>query len=210
MLRLLRWTTLALTAACSAAAQGAKPKVPAVPLATAGLAGQPVAVLPLTMVVSDPALPGGRGPAARTALLQWADSVLRDVLSERAPEVSWLFPEELRRIAGRAPGLLPEPDRMGHAVMRNPDFKELPDPLRSQVRQLLALSSGARYALIPASLVLAPAGADSLSVQLSAVLADGRLGRVMWRTLAVGSGTTADQAYRAALATLLPDPAGTR
>jgi hypothetical protein len=99
---------------------------------------------------------------------------------------------------------------MGHAVMRNPDFKELPDPLRSQVRQLLALSSGARFALIPASLLLAPAGSDSVSVEFSAVLADGRLGRVMWRTLALGRGATADQAYRAALATLLPDPAGTR
>ena len=34
-------------------------------------------------------------------------------------------------------------------------------------------------------------------------LTDGRLGRVLWRTLAVGKGETADQAFRAALATII-------
>ena len=75
------------------------------------------------------------------------------------------------------------------------------------LQQLLALSGGARYALIPATLYLSPGAGDSLTVQVAAVLADGRLGRVVWRTLAVGTGETADEAYRAALATFfLPDP----
>jgi hypothetical protein len=185
-----------------------KPKVPAIPLATAGLAGQGVAVLPLTMVVGDPRVPGTSGPAARAVLMQWSDSLLGDTLAEQAPEVGWVFPAVLRRTAQRAAGLLPSPDRMGQSVMRGASFKEMPDPLRSYVRQLLALSGGARYALIPAALYLSPAGGDSLTVQLAAVLADGRLGRVVWRTLAVGTGETADAAYRAALATFfLPDPA---
>jgi hypothetical protein len=97
---------------------------------------------------------------------------------------------------------------MGQSVLRSPNLKEVPDPLRSYLRQLLALSGGVRFAFIPAALYLSPAGTDSLNVQLSAVLADGRLGRVVWRTLAVGRGETAEQAYRAALATLFaPDPA---
>jgi len=184
-----------------------KPKVPAIPLAVAGLAGQGVAVLPLTMVVGDPRVPGTAGPKARATLILWADSLLADVLMERAPEVTWVLPPALRNTARRAPGMLPSPDQMGQSVMRSPGLKDLPDPMRNYVRQLLALSGGARYALIPASLYLSPGGGDSLVVQLAAVLADGRLGRVVWRTLAVGRGETADAAYRAALATLFPpDP----
>jgi hypothetical protein len=204
---------LSLLAAVLAVPLGAqqnqpKPKTPAIALSTAGLAGQGVAVLPLTMVVGDPRVPGTSGPQARAGLLQWADSLLGDALAERAPEVTWVLPPALRRTAQRAPGLLPSPDRMGQSVMRSPGFKDLPDPLRSYVRQLLALSGGARYALIPSALYLSPAPGDSLTVQLAAVLADGRLGRVVWRTLAVGRGETADAAYHAALATLFaPDPA---
>jgi hypothetical protein len=185
-----------------------KPKVPAVPLATSGLAGQGVAVLPLTMLVSDTRVPGTSGAKARTALLSWADSLLGDALTERAPEVTWVLPPELRKNARRSAGLLPAPDRMGQSIMRVSQLKEVPDPLRTYLRQLLALSGGARYALIPAALYLNPEGEDSLKLQLSAVLADGRLGRVVWRTLAVGTGETAEQAFRAALATLFVADSG--
>ena len=199
-----------LPAGLAAQSKPAKPKVPAVALATAGLAGQSVAVLPLTMLISDPRVPGTSGAAARTTVLRWADSLLGDLLAERAPEVTWVLPPSLRSTARRAAGLLPGPDQMGQSVMRSPNLKEVPDPLRGYLRQLLGLAGGARYALIPASLVLSPSGAsgDSLEVQLSAVLADGRLGRVVWRTLAVGRGETADQAYRGALATLFPPESG--
>ena len=199
---------LALPAVAVGQERPTKPQTPAIALATAGLAGQEVAVLPLTMVVGDPRVPGTSGAKARATLAVWADSLLGDALAERAPEVTWVLPPELRRTARRAAGLLPAPDRMGQSVMRAPNLKELPDPLRGYMRQLLALTGGARYAFIPAALYLAPAGADSISIQLSAVLADGRLGRVVWRTLAAGRGESADAALRAALATLFPpDPA---
>ncbi len=193
--------------ACARAQDQSRPKVPAIPLATAGLAGQSVAVLPLTMLIADPSVPGTSGAAARTTLLRWADSLLGDKLLERAPEVTWVLPPALRASAQRAAGLVPSPDQMGQAVMRAPNLKELPDPLRGYVRQLVGLAGGGRFAFIPAALALTPAGGDSLMVQLSAVLADGRVGRVLWRTLATGQGATAELAYRAALATLfLPDP----
>ena len=207
-LPLQRLALLACFLAVPAAAQKkpVKPKVPAIPLATAGLAGQGVAVLPLTMLVSDTHVPGTTGTKARTALLAWADSLLGDVLTEHAPEVTWILPPALRKNALRGAGMLPAPDRMGQSMLRA-QLKEVPDPLRSYLRQLLALSGGARYAFIPAALYLTPEGDDSLKVQLSAVLTDGRLGRVVWRTLAVGTGDTAESAYRAALATLfLADP----
>jgi hypothetical protein len=186
-----------------APAQPQKPAVPAVGLSTTGLAGQLVTVLPLTMVVSDPRVPGTSGPKARAGILRWADSLFSDALLERAPEVDWVFPSALRRATTRSGGLLPSPDRMGQAVMRSPNLKQTPDPLRSYVRQLVALAGGARFALIPAALWISPAQSDTLLVELSAVLTDARTGRVMWRTLAAGKGETLADAYYAALATIL-------
>ena len=151
-----------------------KPAVPAIPLATAGLSGQPVAVLPLTVLVADPSVPGTSGTEARTTLLRWADSLLGEVLMERAPEVSWVLPPKLRARARASGGLVPSPDHLGQGVMRAPNLKEVPDPLRANLRQLLALAGGARYALIPAAMGIAPAesSGESLTVELAAVLAD--------------------------------------
>jgi hypothetical protein len=182
----------------------AKPRVPAMGLSTAALAGQAVAVLPLSMVVSDPAIPGGTGPRARAAAIRWADSLLGEALEERATEVKWLLPPALRRIAQRSGGLVPSPDQMGQSVMRSPRLKDAPEPLRTYIRQLVALAGGARFAMVPAALYLSPAPGDSLTVQLAAVLVDARLGRVVWRTLAVGRGETATEAFRAALETIIP------
>jgi hypothetical protein len=175
----------------------------AIGLSTAGLAGQMVTVLPLTMVVSDPRVPGTAGPKARAGILRWADSLFNDALLERAPEVDWVFPPALRRATTRSGGLLPSPDRMGQSVMRSSNLKETPDPLRGYVRQLVALAGGARFALIPAAMWITPTQSDTLVVELSAVLTDARTGRVMWRTLAAGKGETMADAYHAALATIL-------
>ena len=182
-----------------------KPAVPAIGLSTTGLAGQMVTVLPLTMVVSDARVPGGTGPKARAALMLWADSLLNDALLERAPEVDWVFPPALRRAAARAAGMMPSPDKMGQSVMRSPNLREMPDPLRSYIRQLVALAGGARFALIPAAMWITPATGDTVAVELSAVLTDARVGKVVWRTLAAGKGETVADAYHAALATILAD-----
>ena len=91
----------------------------------------------------------------------------------------------------------------GQAVMRSPNLKEMPDPLRSYMRQLVALAGGARFALIPAAMWITPAGGDTVTVELSAVLADARVGKVVWRTLATGKGETLADAYHFALATIL-------
>jgi hypothetical protein len=211
MPNILRPVLLAALTAWPAAAQDKPPKGQNVALVTTSLAGQPVAVLPLTMVLADRRVPGTSGSNARVTLARWADSLLGDALAERAAEVSWILPPALRVAARRAAGMLPSPDQMGQSVMRAPNLKEVPDPLRGYLRQLLGLAGGARYALIPAALTLAPAGVsgDSLSVRLAAVLADGRLGRVVWRTVAVGQGENADEALRAALNTLfVPDRGG--
>jgi hypothetical protein len=206
-MNVIRWVGVILVvAAAPAIAQQKPPKGQNVALMTTSLAGQPVAVLPLTMVLADRRVPGTGSSGARATFARWADSLLADALTERAPEVSWVLPPQLRVAARRSAGMVPNPDQMGQAVMRSPNLKDVPDPLRSYLRQLLGLAGGGRYALIPASLTIVPAGinGDSLSVSLAAVLADGRFGKVVWRTLAVGQGENAEEAFQSALATLFP------
>ncbi len=82
-------------------------QVPAAPVPTASLAGQTVAVIPITLVVADPALQSDTIYAKyqdRRATLLWADSVIGDAFVGRAPEVNWVLPPKLRKVARRAPG----------------------------------------------------------------------------------------------------------
>ena len=210
MHNILCWAIVAVLSAAPAAAQQKPPKGQNVALVTTSIAGQPVAVLPLTMVLADRRVPGTGSSAARATLAHWADSLLADALTERATEVNWILPPALRNATRRAAGMMPNPDQMGQSVMRAPNLKDVPDPLRTYLRQMLGMTGGARYAFIPAALSIVPLGVngDSLSVSLSAVLADGRFGKVVWRTLAVGQGENAEEAFRAALATLFVPESG--
>lgn len=173
-----------------------------IPMATPVLAGQKVAVLPLTLAVPDLALAGDSLLGSRARVLPWADSMIGEALMGRAPEVTWVGPAELRRAARRATGLATDPDHMGHAMLRDPLFKVVPDPLRSQLRTLVALID-ARYALVPASLVFLkePAG---IKAELNFVLVDARTGTPAWRSIATGGGPDAAMALRVALANILP------
>ena len=121
------------------------------PLPTAGIAGQEVTVYPLTLVVSEESLNWAELLQPRREALDRADSLIGAFLTERAPEVAWVLPPALRRAAGRAPGMLANPDQIGTALLRSP-MERVPDPLRSQLRTLTGIAGG-RHALIPASLV---------------------------------------------------------
>jgi hypothetical protein len=172
-------------------------------LAREALAGQRVAVLPLAHIVRDTALTDTLVRLPRETVLTWVDSLLAESLVERAPEVEWVFPDELRKSARKAAGMIPEPDKMGQAVMRSP-LKSVPDPLRSNLRTLMGIVGG-RFAFIPASVRFAP---DSGAIQatIEAVLADTRTGQVGWRSSnAIGRGATPAAALIAAVAAFLPN-----
>jgi hypothetical protein len=190
-------------------AQGTAAALPPVrPLATASLAGQTIAVLPLTLVVADPALESdslyARYKDRRTALLR-ADSLVGEGFRARSPEVNWVLPPQLRKIARRAAGLVDDPDQMGQAILRSPKMVKVPDPLRSSIRGLVALAGG-RLALVPASLGFGPEANGQIRADLSLVLTDSRSGKVLWRTVAYGRGASPDQALNAAMAAVLPGP----
>lgn len=175
---------------------------PIIALATAPLAGQVVAVIPLTILIADEELMTMPPFNSHTTAVAWADSVIGEVIQERAPEPKWVLPPELRRIAHRAVGVAPDPDHMGQGVMRSPHMEDLPDPLRSSLRALLAVAGG-RFAFIPAAVAIFP---DSLGerADVSLVLADVRLGKVMWRTTTYAHGPTPRKALIAAMEQVFP------
>jgi hypothetical protein len=181
-------------------------QVPAAPVPTGSFAGQTVAVIPITLVVADPALQADTLFATfrdRRATLLWADSLIGDSFVGRAPEVNWVLPPALRKMARRAPGLVGDPDQMGQAVMRAPDLKVLPDPLRSSLRNLVALTDG-RIIMIPAALGFSLDTVRAVHADLSLVAADARSGKVLWRGQAIGSGPTPSAALQTALTAALP------
>jgi hypothetical protein len=157
---------------------------PTAPLPTAGLAGQKVVVYPLTLVAADERLEWSAALTPRRAALDHADSLLAETLTGRAPEVTWILPPALRQVARRSAPVTISPDQTPTSLLRSAGLKQLPDPLWSQMRNLVAVA-GDRYALIPASLVFVPAPeGNGGRTELTLVLADVRTGAVSWRTVA--------------------------
>ena len=67
------------------------------------------------------------------------DSLFGDYLTGVLPEMKWVLPD---RAAEDRPALadggFPDPDRMGQAMLRNPNIKKkVPEPLRSKLRAML-------------------------------------------------------------------------
>jgi hypothetical protein len=205
----LRYAAGLLLLAVPLHAQGKTAAPPPIrPLATSVLAGQTIVILPITLVVADPALESdsvyARYKDRRTALLR-ADSLVGEGFQARGPEVNWVLPPKLRKIARRAAGVVDDPDQMGQAILRSPKMVKVPDPLRSSIRSLVALAGG-RLALVPAALGFGPEPNGQIRADLTLVLADSRSGKVVWRTLTYGRGATPDQALNAAVAAALPGP----
>jgi len=92
---------------------------------------------------------------------------------------------------------------MGQSLLRTAELKDVPDPLRSQLRSLMALVGG-RFVMVPASLSFVPDTSGAIRAELSLVLADTRTGKVLWRTVGWGLGATPAAALSAAMATVLP------
>jgi hypothetical protein len=206
-----------LSISCSAGAQQPSPAPPPVaptpqvmPVPTAAFVGQNVALMPITLIAPDPALQSDTVYAPyreRRAALLWADSLIGEAFTGRAPEVRWVLPAELRKVARRSPGIVGDPDQMGQAALRSPKLREIPDPLRSSLRNLMAIVGG-RVAMVPASIGFGRQADGRIRADLSLVAADTRSGKVLWRSVAIGSGANPREALDAALAAVLPLDAG--
>jgi hypothetical protein len=202
--RLVAALALAAHASGVAAAQG--PDKPPRQLATDGLAGESVALLPVTLALADAALRTDSGFIAlgdHQHLLRWADSVIAEEFRGRSPEVTWLPAPRLRQLARRNPGMIPDPDQMGQAILRAPKLTKIPDPLRSSLRSLIAVTGG-RYAMAPAALGFSRDSSGGLRADLALALADGRGGTVIWRSQSFGRGASPGEALAAAVDAVLP------
>jgi hypothetical protein len=201
-----------LSFSCGAGAQQpapappAPPGEPALPVPTEALVGQNVAVMPITLVAADPALQSDTIYASyrdRRTTLSWADSLIGEAFIGRAPEVRWVLPPELRKVARRSPGIVNDPDQMGQALLRSPKLRDIPDPLRSSLRNLMAVVGG-RAVMVPAALGFGRQADGRIRADLTLVVADTRSGKVLWRSQAGGSGADPQVALDAALAAVLP------
>jgi hypothetical protein len=199
--------TIRIAALCALlAAPVAAQQTPLLPVPSEGLAGQQVALVPLTLVATDPVFQSDTlftSYRDRRKTLSWADSLIGEAFVGRAPEVKWVLPPALRKIARRAPGLVEDPDQMGQALLRSPKLKTVPDPLRSSLRNLMAVVGG-RVAMVPAALGFSREADGRVRAELSLVAADTRSGKVLWRSLALGSAPTPAGALDAALEAVLP------
>lgn len=204
-----------LVVALPAAAQQTEPAKPKTKydnqvLSTTALTGQKVVVLPLSLYQTDSvvaALPATSPWHARTTALAALDSLLSEMLLGRAPGVQWVVAAETRRLTRRAAGLLPPAEQLGQDRMRFVTHKELPDPLRSNLRTLAAMGGG-RYALIPGVLVLV-SDSTGIAADFTMVVGDPRTGAILWRTIARGAGPTPGAAVQAALNTIIPPESDT-
>ena len=181
-------------------------QAPVLPVPSQGLAGQQVAVVPLTLVAMDPAFQSDslfNRWRDRRGALTYADSVIGEALVGRAPEVKWVLPPALRKAARRAPGIVDDPDQMGQAMLRSPKLHTVPDPLRASLRNLMAVVGG-RVAMVPAALGFSRGPDGRVRAELSLVAADTRSGQVLWRSVALGAGNTPEMALAAALESVLP------
>ena len=197
---------LALAAGVPASAVAQRADKPPRQLATDGLAGESIALLPVTLALADAVLKHDSAITVlgdRIHVLRWADSVIGEEFRGRVPEVTWVLPPRLRQLARRNPGMIPDPDQMGQAILRAPKMTKIPDPLRSSLRSLITVTGG-RYAMVPAALGLTRDSTGSLRADLSLVLADTRGGTVVWRSSTFGTGESPADAVAAAVAAVLP------
>ncbi len=177
---------------------------PTAPLPTTGLAGQRVVVYPLILIAADERLGWQAALTPRRSALDHADSLLAETLTGRAPEVTWVLPPALRQVARRTAPVATDPDQTATSLLRNAGLKQIPDPLWSQMRNLVAVA-GDRYALVPASLVFLPAPDSSGGrAELTLVLADVRTGAIGWRTVANAVGKDPWEALQRALKAVTP------
>jgi len=126
------------------------------------------------------------GDGARTWLASLDDEIAA-ALADRGVTRGWVLPAQVERTARRNPTFASDP----HALAVEPilptakafDF-ELPDPLRSQLRAITALTEGARYVLVPVEARFeraTPSGpADSGRAVLRLAIVDTRLARLAW------------------------------
>jgi hypothetical protein len=188
-----------LAAACggktSASAGGVAP-LPARPLA--GLAGEPIIVLPVRFLRPADSLGWAAQVGDPRAFLARLDDEIAFAVRQRGAATKWTWPDELTRLARRNASFATDPHDVAAEPLRpRPGQRpvvEVRDPLASQLRSLVALRD-ARFALLPVEVRFEPAGGGTSGrAVLYLALVDARLATVVWTTQIASDTATAPTA----------------
>jgi hypothetical protein len=151
---------------------------PTTPLA--GMLGRQVLVLP-TQYVSI-ANPGGGwdiDPSASN-LTPILDEEIADTFHKRGVKSNWTFGKEITQAAYRNGGLVGDPRELGAQTIRRLKAGDtpLPEPLGTQIRNLVALTS-ARYAVLPLEVHIDTRNGERRG-SMRVLLIDSRTARIAW------------------------------
>lgn len=125
------------------------------------------------------------------------DAELQFALQERGPAVRWLFPDTLRSITGRSPGIDVALDRLPVDVFLRAEVRRVGDPLYGHLRRLNGLT-GAPLILIPVRVRHRPPGEEvegevlEPAVEIAGALIEIRSGRVLWFGIVDGGSGASD------------------
>jgi len=195
-------------ASAGCAAQGHAPAPTTKPVMTMpvrGLGGAKVPVFPVITFSVAPATGWDAVLTPKRDALNRIDSIIAATATDHAPEVEWVNAMAVRKAATQAPGMLANPDQLSTAQLKTHALSTVPEPLRAQLRNLTAVATGGRYALIPAGLSFVhDAAAGRSFADLSVALVDVRIGAVSWSATLHGVGNTPWEAVAVATGLVFP------
>jgi hypothetical protein len=144
------------------------------------MAGRQLLVLPAQYLSVANMAGGWDIVPAGPALLPILDEEIADTFRKRGVKSNWTFAREIVQSAVRNGGLAGDPRQLSVQNVRRIKAGDtpLPEPLSSEIRNLVALTS-ARYALLPLEVHVDVRGAERrASVRM--MLIDSRTARVTW------------------------------
>jgi hypothetical protein len=170
----------ALLYGCASSSQSASEA--ATPAATplSGLIGRQILVLPAQFLAV--ANPGGSFDIvpAGASMLPILDEEIADAFHKRGVKSNWTFGREITEAAGRQGGLAGDPQELGAQGIRRTKAGDtpLPEPLGTQIRNLVALTN-ARFAVLPLEVRVDTRGGIR-NGSMHVLLVDARTARVTW------------------------------
>ncbi|MEP6690302.1 MAG: hypothetical protein ABJD07_04045 [Gemmatimonadaceae bacterium] len=156
------------------------PRQPSRPLA--GFAAQKILVMPARYLRVNDAVGWNDQIGASAEFLKRVDDELTFALRERGVQGSWVLPADVVKSAKRNATYVADPYALGEEALRPPRKVPdlIPDPLATQLRGLVALHEGARYALLPVEVRFEKIGTSQARAVLHLVVIDTRMVQARW------------------------------
>ncbi|MEO5904926.1 MAG: hypothetical protein ABIQ55_13005 [Gemmatimonadaceae bacterium] len=171
---------MVIAAGCASPASTPKDAIQPARSAFSGMPGRPLLILPAQYI--GIITPAGQYELSmmNRDLLTLVDDELEDAFRKRGVGASWTFARAITAAAIRNGGLIQDPRELSAESIRRIQASDtpLPEPLGTQVRQLVALQEG-RYVLIPIEMDVDNRPGRA-SAALRVMLVDSRSARVLW------------------------------